>query len=210
MRVEEYIQGLFIKEDSTLDNVLQSIKDQGMPMMSVSPESGKLLSLLVKLSGAKQVLEVGCLGGYSGICLSRGFGEDGQLTSLELQQEYADLAHQNLKKAGVGDKVTYYIGEALDSFRKIEEEGKKFDFFFIDADKENYSNYLEYAIRLAHPGAVIIGDNVLWHGRTLDPTDQDSSTVAIRHFNELAANHPKLDSVLIPIGDGFTLGIVKE
>ncbi len=106
------------------------------------------------MSGAQKVLEIGALGGYSGICLARGLDAEGRLTSLELKDDYAQLAHRHLTEAGLGDKVEYRVGEALDSLKLLEEEGRRFDFFyFIDADKGNYPNYLEYAIRLSNPGA---------------------------------------------------------
>lgn len=210
MTREEYIRSIFVKEDQVLNEVLSSIENHNMPLISVSPEAGKFLTMLVQLSGAKQALEIGALGGYSGICLLRGLGEEGHLTSLELEQEYANLAHQNLKKAGFGDQVTYYIGEALHSLEKLVESGDKFDLFFIDADKENYSNYLELAIRLSNPGALIIADNTLWSDRVLDKNETDSSTEALREFNRNMGESETLDSILIPIGDGLTIGRVKN
>ncbi|KIV55905.1 methyltransferase [Aneurinibacillus migulanus] len=210
MNQEEYIRSLFVQPDEVLDHVTKSIKQQGMPSISVSPEGGTFLTMLVRIAGAKQILEIGALGGYSGICLLRGLRKEGHLTSLELKQEYADLAHENLKKAGVGEQVTYRIGEALDSLEQLEKEGKTFDFFFIDADKPNYSNYLEYCIRLANPGAIIVADNVLWHGRVYDETDQENSTRALRAFNEKIAEDSRLESLLIPIGDGMATARVKE
>ncbi|GEN33687.1 O-methyltransferase [Aneurinibacillus danicus] len=209
MTQEEYIRSLFIQPDEALDHVQNSIERHGMPSISVSPESGKLLSMLVGIAGARDILEIGALGGYSGICLLRGLTADGHLTSLELKQEYADLAHENLKKAGLGDKVSYYVGEALDSLNRLEQEGKTFDFFFIDADKANYSSYMEKCIRLANRGAIIVGDNVLWSGRVYDESEQDEATQALRAFNEKMAQDKRLESLLIPIGDGLAVARVK-
>jgi caffeoyl-CoA O-methyltransferase len=210
MEKKEYIRSQFAPQDDVLEGVLKSIKKQNMPMISVSPESGKLMTLLIQISGAKEVLEVGALGGYSGIHLVRGLPEKGQLTSLELKPEFAKLAHSNLKAAGFGDRVTYYTGPALESFEKLDAAGKTFDLFFIDADKENYDHYLEQAIRLSNPGGLILADNTLWSGKVYDFTVNDANTVALRKFNEKVANHPKLDSILIPIGDGITLARVKS
>jgi predicted O-methyltransferase YrrM len=209
MTQEEYIRSLFIQPDEALDHVQNSIERHGMPSISVSPESSKLLSMLVGIAGARDILEIGALGGYSGICLLRGLTADGHLTSLELKQEYADLAHENLKKAGLGDKVSYYVGEALDSLNRLEQEGKTFDFFFIDADKANYSSYMEKCIRLANRGAIIVGDNVLWSGRVYDESEQDEATQALRAFNEKMAQDKRLESLLIPIGDGLAVARVK-
>jgi caffeoyl-CoA O-methyltransferase len=141
-QTNSYIDSVFINEDALLEEVLVSIQDHGMRQISVSPSSGKLLTMLVSISRAKNVLEIGALGGYSGICLARGFGSEGKLISLELEENYAKLAHSNLSKAGFGDQVSYLTGPALESLEKLVSDNRRFDFFFIDADKENYENYL--------------------------------------------------------------------
>lgn len=181
-----------------------------MRNISVPPEIGKLLTLLVKISGAKEILDIGALGGYSGICLVRGLQNDGHLTSLELKEEFAQLAHENLTKAGFGERVTYHTGEALTSLEQLEKQQKKFDFIFIDADKDNYPNYLERSLRLANPGALIVGDNVLRGGRVADTSYEDSSVDQIRAFNDRIANDPKLESIILSIGDGLSIARVKE
>ncbi|MBB6452555.1 putative O-methyltransferase YrrM [Salirhabdus euzebyi] len=210
MNVEEYIHSLFVKEDEVLKEVIESIRNNGMRNISVSPEIGKILTMLVKISGAKEILEIGALGGYSGICLARGFSDDGHLTSLELKEEFAQLAYNNLKKAGFEDRVTYYTGEALESLKQLEKEQKKFDFIFIDADKENYPNYLEYAIQLSNPGALIVGDNVLQRGRVYNTSIDDERTESIRSFNEQIANNPQLESIILPIRDGISVSRVIQ
>ncbi|WP_412917724.1 O-methyltransferase [Metabacillus sediminilitoris] len=161
------------------------------------------------MSGAKEILEIGALGGYSGICLVRGLQKEGHLTSLELKQEYAQLAHENLKKAGFGDRVTYYTGEALKSLDQLEMQQKKFDFIFIDADKENYPNYLDCSLRLANPGALIVGDNVLQRGQVYDFSHVDLRTENMRAFNHRMANDPNLESIILPVGQGLSIGRVK-
>ncbi|OAS87951.1 MULTISPECIES: O-methyltransferase [Metabacillus] len=210
MNVEEYIHSLFTKDDAILDKVLESIHANGMRNISVPPEIGKLLTLLVKISGAKEILEIGALGGYSGICLVRGLREEGHLTSLELKEEYAQLAHENLQRAGFGDRVTYYTGEALKSLDQLEKNEKRFDFIFIDADKENYPNYLDRSIRLANPGALIVGDNVLQRGQVCDASYVDLRTENMRAFNQRMANDPDLESIILPVGQGLSIGRVKE
>lgn len=181
-----------------------------MPSISVSPSSGKLLTMLVSIAGAKNILEIGALGGYSGICLARGFGEGGMLTSLELEEKYAELARSNLTKAGFGDQVSYMTGPALESLETLTADQKRFDFFFIDADKANYNSYLEYCIKLAEPGALIVADNVLAGGSVADPGAKPKRyTEFMKNFNETAANHPRLESLLLPIGDGMTISMVK-
>lgn len=208
--MNEYIDSIFTNQNDLLEDVLSSIEDHGMPSISVSPSSGKLLTMLVSISGARNVLEIGALGGYSGICLARGFGREGTLTSLELEEEYATLAHGNLSKAGFGEQVTYMTGAAIESLEKLLSENKKFDFFFIDADKGNYEHYLEFCIKLAEPGALIVADNVLARGSVVDPTiPRKQSTEVMKRFNETVANHPRLESLLIPVGDGLTISKVK-
>lgn len=210
-QINGYIDSVFSNQDAILEGVITSIEENGMPSISVSSSAGKLLTMLVSISDAKNVLEIGALGGYSGICLARGFGKEGHLTSLELEERYTKLAYTNLAKAGFGDQVSYMTGEALQSLEKLTKDQKRFDFFFIDADKGNYENYLRYCIELAEPGAIIVTDNVLAGGSV---ADQDANpkryTELMKKFNETVANHPKLESLLIPIGDGMTISRVKK
>ncbi|SIS06279.1 Predicted O-methyltransferase YrrM [Peribacillus simplex] len=209
-QINSYIDSLFYTKDALLEEVITSIQENGMPSISVSPSSGKLLTILISISGAKNILEIGALGGYSGICLARGFGSEGKLTSLELKEEYAKLAYHNLSKAGFGDQVSYMTGAALPSLEKLVRDNKKFDFFFIDADKDNYENYLQYCIKLAEPGALIVMDNVLARGSVANPDAKpERHTAFMKAFNEKVAKHPQLESMLIPIGDGLTLSKVK-
>ncbi|MED4603212.1 O-methyltransferase [Paenibacillus validus] len=205
---ESYADSLFDK-DETLERVLESIRKQGMPEISVAPGYGRLLTLLVRMNRAEQVLEIGALGGYSGICLARGLTERGKLTSLELKQPYADLAYENLKLAGFGEQVEYYVGEALDSLQRLAEEGRRFDFFFIDADKGNYLNYLEWAIKLARPGALIVGDNTFMRGKTINPNEKGNAVTRMREFNQRIARDPRLDGVMLPAYDGLAIARVK-
>ncbi len=210
-QINHYIDSLFSNHDELLEAVLFSIRENGMRSMSVSPSSGKLLSMLIKISGAKNVLEIGALGGYSGICLARGFGSDGTLTSLELEEKYAELAYSNLLKAGFAKQVSYLTGPALQSLETLVSKNQKFDFFFIDADKENYGNYLNHCITLAEPSALIVIDNVLAGGSVADDAVAPKRyTEFMKEFNEMVANNPQLESVLIPIGDGMTVSRVKK
>ena len=207
--MNKYIDSVFYSEDQVLEEVLSSIKENGMRSMSISSSTGKLLSMLVSIAGAENVLEIGALGGYSGICLARGFGKDGKLTSLELVDNYAQLAHSNLTKAGFGDQVSYMVGSALESLEQLIAEEKRFDFFFIDADKDNYENYLNYCMKLANKGALIVCDNVLANGSVAyDHVEPKYYTEFMKEFNETVAKHPQLESILIPIGDGLTVSRV--
>lgn len=208
MNRQAYVSQLSGREDEQLRHVREDIIARGMPSISVMPDLGRLLEMLVRTSGATRVLEIGALGGYSGICLARGLSPEGRLLSLELDPDFADAAQANLTRAGLGDKVEYRIGQALDSLQQLIHEGKRFDFFFIDADKENYPNYLEAALALADSGAVICADNVLLGDRVPDESNHDPSVIAMRRFNETLCHHPRLQSVILPVHDGFAIATV--
>lgn len=206
--VESYLEQLY-PADPAVDRIKERIRAQGMPDISVPEGYGRLLTMLARLSHAKDALEIGALGGYSGYCILRGLEPGGRLVSLELRQDYADLAKHNLTEAGFGEQVEYRVGEALHSLAELEREGARYDLFFIDADKENYPAYLEYAIRLARPGALIAGDNLMLRGRTLNPDKQGPSVQAMRAFNAAIAQDERLLSTLLPAYDGLALAIVK-
>ncbi|GAB6988606.1 O-methyltransferase [Paenibacillus pini] len=209
MSPEEQYADHFLENDELLNRVKETIVAKGMPEISIAPGFGRLLTLLVRSTKAKQVLEIGALGGYSGICLARGLGPEGKLISLELKQEFADVASENLKEAGFESQVEYRVGLALDSLEQLKQEGRTFDFFFIDADKENYPAYLEFAIELANPGAIIAGDNTFLRGRTLHPDKNGPSVQAIRRFNEMMATDERLIGTILPAYDGLAVAMVK-
>lgn len=208
MTREEYVYQL-AGEDEVLMSVRADIVLREMPPISVAAELGKLLHLLVKTSGARRILEIGALGGYSGICLARALPMDGRLLSLELNPEFADVARANLVRAGLGERVEYRIGPALDSLQALVEAGETFDLFFIDADKPNYPAYLEYAIQLANPGALITADNVLLGDRVLDADNHDPAPEAVRMFNQNMHADERLEAFILPVRDGFAIARVK-
>lgn len=207
---EQYTEQLYEgTTDEALDRVLSSIREHGMPDISIKPGYGRLLTLLVAASGASRVLEIGALAGYSGICLARGLPKGGTIVSLELNPEYAELARRNLAYAGFGgDVVRHRVGAALDSLSSLASEGSVFDFFFIDADKENYPAYLEWALKLAAPGALIVGDNALLNGRVADAGATSPSVEAMRAFNSRIASDGRLQSVILPAYDGLAIARV--
>ncbi|TKD67512.1 O-methyltransferase [Pseudalkalibacillus hwajinpoensis] len=180
-----------------------------MPAISVQPEVGRFLSLLVSIKKPRNVMEIGALGGYSGIMLAGALENEGSLTSLELEQSYATVAQDNLTKAGLGDKVKYVIGPALQNMESLLSAGQQYDFFFIDADKVNYSNYLDMALKLASPGAVIVADNTLQGDRVFDEDVKDENVEAIRTFNNRMANDDRIEAIMLPLCDGLTIGRVK-
>ncbi|MFC5529899.1 O-methyltransferase [Cohnella yongneupensis] len=206
---DDYFDGLF-PPDEQLTRVKEAIAAAGMPQISVAPGYGRLLTMLVAMSGAKRVLEIGALGGYSGICLARGLPASGRLTSLELRADYAAFAHKNVTEAGYGERTEYIVGDAKESLAQLADEGARFDFFFIDADKDNYPYYLDACIGLANAGAIIAADNTLLRGRTVDPAKQGPSVQAVRAFNKRIANDPNLQGVHLPSYDGLALARVID
>ncbi|WP_195571637.1 O-methyltransferase [Paenibacillus sp. 1001270B_150601_E10] len=205
---EQYLDGLYAP-DKELERIQQRIKACGMPDISVEVGYGRLLTMLGRMSKAQRALEIGALGGYSGLCILRGLTGERKLMSLELKEDYAKLAKQNLEEAGFGNHVEYRIGAALDSLAILVEEQQQYDLFFIDADKENYVHYLEYCLKLAHKGAIIVVDNLFLRGRTLDPNKQGPSVQAIRKFNALLAQDKRLETTMLPAYDGLAIAIVR-
>lgn len=205
MTFDEYLNEVFLHEDAVLQAVKEDVVARGMPAIFVPAVTGAALHWLVRMSQSRNVLEVGALGGYSGIWLARALPHGGHLTSLELRAEYCDVALANMTRAGLEDRVSYRVGPAAESMAALVDEGQRFDFFFIDADKDNYPTYLEYALKLANPGALIAADNTLQGGRVLDPDQHGVSVNAIRRFNDQVAQHPQLMALLLPIGDGLTI-----
>ncbi|GMA63189.1 O-methyltransferase [Alicyclobacillus fastidiosus] len=209
MNRAEYIERLF-PADPILCQTVESISQAGLPAMSVKPELGKLLTIFVATTGAKRVLEIGTYGGYSAICLARGLAADGSVTSLEVREEHARLAEANIARAGLTSRVEILLGDALTSLRTLAEGGSTFDVVFIDADKPNYPQYLEYALSMSVPGTVLIADNVLLRDRVLDESNQSPSPVAVRAFNQTWMSHPRLDATILSAHDGFAIARVRN
>jgi predicted O-methyltransferase YrrM len=185
-----------------------------LPSISVAPNEGKLLMLLAQLCGARNILEIGTLGGYSTIWLARGMASGGNLITLEASAKHAEVAGLNIARAGLADMVEVRVGPAGDTLPRLAAEGLgPFDLIFIDADKEGYSEYFAWALKLARPGTLIIADNVIRDGEILDPTSSDPRVQGIRRFNQLLANEPRVRATVIQtVGrkghDGMAIAIV--
>lgn len=183
--IDHYLNDHGVDEDASLASAVQRSKAAGLPEIQVAPNQGKLLSLLVQGLGAKRVLEVGTLGGYSTLWLARGLGRDGRIVTLELDPKHAAVASDNLTRAGVRERVDLRVGPALDSLAKLaEERPAPFDFVFIDADKANIPHYFDWALRLARVGTWIVVDNVVRKGAILDPASSDPNVQGVRRFFE--------------------------
>jgi predicted O-methyltransferase YrrM len=212
--VDNYIAGLFIPSDPALDAALQASHDAGLPSIQVAANQGKLLWMLAKLMGARSILEVGTLGGYSTIWLARALPPDGSLITLELDPKHADVARSNLERAGLSEVVEIRVGSALDSLPKIAEEGREpFDLVFIDADKANCAAYFQWAMKLTQRGSLIIVDNVVRSGAVVDAKSTDVNVQGIRRLNEVMTAEPRVTVTAIQtVGskgyDGLALALV--
>jgi predicted O-methyltransferase YrrM len=213
--LDELFNDLLRTEDDALKAARQSAADAGMPAIEVSAQHGKLLFLLVTAMRATRVLEIGTLAGYSTIQLARGVGPGGRVVTLEYEPKHAEVARENLARAGVDDRVEVIVGAALDTLPLLADRGEAFDLIFIDADKENNVAYVEWAIKLGARGSVIVVDNIARFGRVLDPAPDDQQARAVRDMLEMMGSNPRLDAAAIQtVGtkgwDGFAVAIVKE
>jgi predicted O-methyltransferase YrrM len=214
--VDSYIADLFLAPDPALEAALTSSTAAGLPTISVSPTQGKLLHLLARVQGARRILEIGTLGGYSTIWLARALPADGRLISLEVDLKHAEVAHANLARAGLSSIVEIRLGAALDTLPKLVSEGRgPFDLVFIDADKPGYANYLKWSLKLARQGTLIIADNVVRKGAVADPESTDENVLGIRKFNEVLAAEKRVTTTVIQtVGskgyDGLALILVTN
>lgn len=212
--VDRYFEETLIGRDPALSAALTASEGAGLPAIQVAPNQGRMLELLARMAGARRMLEIGTLGGYSTIWLARALPADGGLVSLELDPHHAEVARQNLANAGFGEMVTIITGRAVDSLTRLMAEGTTpFDFIFIDADKGSYPAYLEWSLRLSRPGTVIVADNVVRGGNVVDPASDDASVRGVRAFVERIAAEPRLLATAIQtVGskgyDGFLLAMV--
>jgi predicted O-methyltransferase YrrM len=212
--VDDYITQLFVQSDPIMQETLAASEAAGLPSISVAPNEGKLLMLLAQLCGARNILEMGTLGGYSTIWLARGMVSGGSLITLEANPRHAEVARFNIARAGFTDRVEVRVGPARDTLPQLATEGRSpFDLIFIDADKEGYPEYLVWALKLARPGALIIADNVIRDGKVLDPADTDPRVQGARRFNQLLAEEPRVKATVIQtVGgkghDGMAIAIV--
>ena len=212
--LDELFTRVLHTEDDALRAARESAAAADMPAIEVSAQHGRLLSLLARMSNANRVLEIGTLAGYSTINLARGVGADGRVVTLEFEPRHAEVARTNFERAGVADRIEVIVGAALDTLPQLAERGETFDMFFIDADKENNVSYVEWAIKLGHPGSVIVVDNIARMGRVLNPAADDRQAKAVRDMFDMIGENPRLDAAAIQtVGtknwDGFAVALVK-
>lgn len=211
LAVEALLDRAVLGEDASLAAALADSQSAGLPPIEVSAQSARLLYLLTRMSGARRVLEIGTLGGYSTICLARGVGPEGSVVTLEYDPRHAEVASRNLARAGLVDRVHIVVGAALDTLPGLSGD---FDLVFIDADKENNIAYVRQAIRLGRSGTVIVVDNAVRSGRILHPADDDRQARAVRDMLEMIGAEPRLEAAAIQtVGakgwDGFVIARVR-
>ena len=213
--VDEFLAATIVPPDEALEAAIAAAEAAGLPSIQVSPAQGRLLAMLAQLTGAREILEFGTLGGYSTIQLARALADGGRLISLEANPEYAAVATRNLAAAGLEGRVVVRVGPALEALPGLEEEGVgPFDLVFIDADKVNTPNYFAWALDHTRPGGLIVADNVVRAGSLGDADDQDEATLAQRRLHEMVAAEPRVTATTIQtVGikgyDGFLLALVR-
>lgn len=204
--LDDYITGLFGQDDEALRWIQSEADRNDLPQISVKPFEGRLLQILVHAVGARKIVEIGTLAGYSGTWLARALPADGKLFTLERSSKHADVARASFQRSGVADKIEIIVGDATESLRKLSAQ-KPFDFVFLDADKTGYLKYLDWAVENLRPGGIVAAHNALRHGKILAPeNDDDKAMVA---FNKALADNKRLDSTIIGVGDGLAVGILK-
>ncbi|KRD19037.1 MULTISPECIES: O-methyltransferase [unclassified Streptomyces] len=215
--VDAYFNDLLVEEDDALRAAGAGSEAAGLPPHQVAPNQGKLLHLIARIRGARTILEIGTLGGYSTLWLARALPEGGRLVTLEADERHAETAASNIARAGLRDVVDLRVGKAADTLPLLAAElgDEGFDLVFIDADKPSNPLYLEWALRLTRPGGVIVGDNVVREGAVTDAASTDPRVQGVRTFTELIAQHPKLTATAVQtVGekgyDGFVLALVTD
>jgi caffeoyl-CoA O-methyltransferase len=202
-----YIDAVTLREPELLARLRQETASHPQAGMQVSPTQGQFLNLLVRATGARRTLEVGVFTGYSSISVALALPDDGEIVACDVSEEFTAVSRRYWQEAGVAGKIRLHLGPAVETLRKLLAEGYAgtFDFAFIDADKENYQAYFDAVVELVRTGGLIVVDNVLWHGKIIDPSAQDSNTLAMRAFNERLHTDSRVAVSMIPIGDGLTL-----
>lgn len=214
--VDDYVTELFVPPDKALASALKASRAAGLPGIQVTPSEGKLLFMLAKMNHARNILEIGTLGGYSAIWLGRALPKGGKLITLEFDAKHADVARKNIERAGLSKVVEIRLGKAMDTLPRLaKEKAGPFDLFFIDADKPNNTNYFNWALKLSRPGSLIIVDNVVRSGAVIDPKSKDESVQGVRKFNKAMAAEPRVMAVEIQtVGskgyDGMAFALVTS
>jgi predicted O-methyltransferase YrrM len=205
----DYYQTIAFREPEILKELRQATSQLPMANMQIAPEQGQFMALLVRLTGARKILEIGVFTGYSSLALALALPPQGRILGCEISAEYAAIARQFWQKAGVSEKIDVLLGPAVTSLEQLLANGEQesFDLAFIDANKSDYDQYYELSLQLVRPGGLILIDNVLWYGKVADETVQDKATQSIRNLNAKLHQDLRISLSLVPIGDGLTLAL---
>lgn len=212
--VDSYLNDRMIPADAALDGALRDSEAAGLPAIQVTPTLGKMLHLLARMQGARRILEIGTLGGYSTIWLARALSAGGRLVTLESEARHADVARANLQRAGLADVVDIRLGRALDTLPRLQAEaGGPFDVVFIDADKQSNPDYFQWALKLTRVGSVIVVDNVIRDGAVIDAANREPAVEGVRRLNTMLGTEPRVSATALQtVGakgyDGFALALV--
>lgn len=207
--LEAYLRENFAIEDDVLTTIRENIVARGLPQISINPEDGRFLEFIVAASAARLALEIGTLGGYSGTWIARGLPADGRLISIEANPEHASVAEDNFRLAGLAERVDIRVGDAHQLLPELSAEGP-FDFVFIDAEKEGYPMYLDWALDNLQPGGIVVGHNAFGHGDVVNEEDTSKRTEALREFNRRLAEDQRMVSLIFPAGDGMTFAVRRK
>ncbi|HEV8480160.1 MAG TPA: O-methyltransferase [Candidatus Eisenbacteria bacterium] len=214
--VDDYLTQTLVGEDDALTGAVRDSERAGLPAIQVAPNQGKLLYLLARMIGARSILEIGTLGGYSTIWMARALPAGGRLVTLEAEPKHAEVARANFARAGLASVIDLRLGRALDTLPKLAAEGLgPFDLFFIDADKPSIPEYFDWALRLSHPGSLILVDNVVRKGAVADAASDDPNVQGVRRFNERMAREPRVSATTLQtVGvkgyDGIAFALVVK
>ncbi|OAI05306.1 class I SAM-dependent methyltransferase [Methylomonas methanica] len=207
----DYILSTSLREPEVLKQLRAETALHTHSAMQIAPEQGQFMALLVELTGAKKILEIGVFTGYSSTCLALALPPEGRITACDISEEFTHVARRYWIQANVADKIDLRLGPALETLNSLIAAGHagSYDMAFIDADKANYDSYYEQSLALLRPGGLLVIDNVLWNGRVVDPSIQDADTVAIRDLNQKIHADPRVTISLLPIADGLTLALKR-
>lgn len=205
--LDRYVRHLFAREDDRLREIRRRADEAGLPRIQLPPATARAVQLLLRASGARRVVEVGTLAGYSAVWIARALPADGRLTTLELDPERAEVARRSVEAAGLAERVEVREGDAVDTLAALGPDGG-WDAVFLDADKGRYAAYLEEAARLLRPGGLLMADNAFWKGLVLAPeSSSDERAMLIHDFNQRLAADPRFDATILPVGDGLAAAV---
>lgn len=209
--LNQYLRSVSLRETELMRALREETSKLAESMMQISPEQGQFMALMLQLIGARRTLEVGVFTGYSTLACAQALPPDGRVVACDVSETWTDMGRRYWERAGVAEKIDLRLAPATETLQGLLEQGQagQFDFAFIDADKENYTNYFELCLALVKPGGLIAIDNVLWSGNVANPDKQDPDTVAIRTFNEALCSDSRVDISMLPLSDGLTLARIR-